>query len=72
MWFSFFLNPTFAADPQRYLINFQPFIHMFISGIQQIGVGVSNVKEAFRWYRHHFGMDVPIFEEAATAGLMLP
>jgi catechol 2,3-dioxygenase-like lactoylglutathione lyase family enzyme len=45
---------------------------MFISGIQQIGVGVSNVKEAFRWYRHHFGMDVPIFEEAATAGLMLP
>ncbi|MBK8192301.1 MAG: VOC family protein [Lewinellaceae bacterium] len=45
---------------------------MFISGIQQIGVGVSNVKEAFKWYRQHFGMDVPIFEEAATAGLMLP
>lgn len=33
---------------------------------------MSNVKEAFRWYRQHFGMDVPIFEEAATAGLMLP
>ncbi len=45
---------------------------MFISGIQQIGIGVSNVQEAFRWYRQHFGMDVPIFEEAATAGLMLP
>ncbi len=45
---------------------------MFISGIQQIGIGVSNVNEAFRWYRNHFGMDVPIFEEAATAGLMLP
>ncbi len=45
---------------------------MFISGIQQIGIGVSNVHEAFKWYRQHFGMDVPIFEEAAVAGLMLP
>jgi catechol 2,3-dioxygenase-like lactoylglutathione lyase family enzyme len=45
---------------------------MFISGIQQIGVGVVNVKSAFKWYRDHFGVDVPIFEEAATAGLMLP
>jgi catechol 2,3-dioxygenase-like lactoylglutathione lyase family enzyme len=45
---------------------------MFISGIQQVGIGVSNVREAFRWYRRHFGMDVPIFEEAAVAGLMLP
>lgn len=44
----------------------------FISGIQQIGVGVSNVQEAFNWYRRNFGMDVPIFEEAAVAGLMLP
>lgn len=45
---------------------------MFISGIQQIGIGVSNVHEAFRWQRQHFGMDVPMFEEAAVAGLMLP
>lgn len=45
---------------------------MFISGIQQVGIGVSNVQEAFKWYRIHFGMDVPIFEEAAVAGLMLP
>ncbi len=45
---------------------------MFISGIQQVGIGVSNVHEAFKWYRQHFGMDVPIFEEAAEAGLMLP
>jgi catechol 2,3-dioxygenase-like lactoylglutathione lyase family enzyme len=45
---------------------------MFISGIQQIGVGVGSVKEAFKWYAAHFGVDVPIFEEAATAGLMLP
>ena len=45
---------------------------MFISGIQQVGIGVSDVHTAFKWYRQHFGMDVPIFEEAATAGLMLP
>lgn len=45
---------------------------MFISGIQQIGVGVADVQEAFKWYRRHFGFDVPIFEEAAVAGLMLP
>lgn len=43
-----------------------------ISGIQQIGIGVSNVNEAFTWYRQHFGMDVPVFEEAAEANLMLP
>lgn len=45
---------------------------MFISGIQQVGIGVANVHEAFKWYRQHFGMDVPMFEEAAEAALMLP
>jgi len=45
---------------------------VFISGIQQIGVGVSDVQSAFRWYRQTFGIDVPMFEEAAVAGLMLP
>lgn len=43
-----------------------------ISGIQQIGIGVSNVHEGFAWYRKHFGMDVPMFDEAAEAALMLP
>jgi len=43
-----------------------------IAGIQQIGIGVPNVHEAFKWYNQHFGMDIPIFEEAAEAGLMLP
>ena len=43
-----------------------------IAGIQQIGIGVSNVREAFKWYRQHFGMDIPIFEEAAVSALMLP
>lgn len=43
-----------------------------IAGIQQIGIGVSNVHEAFKWYRNHLGIDIPIFEEAAEANLMLP
>jgi catechol 2,3-dioxygenase-like lactoylglutathione lyase family enzyme len=43
-----------------------------ISGIQQVGIGVANVHEAFKWYNKHFGMDIPIFEEAAVADLMLP
>lgn len=43
-----------------------------ISGIQQIGIGVSDVQEAFAWYRKHFGMRVKVFEEAAEANLMLP
>lgn len=37
-----------------------------------MGIGIPNVHEAWKWYRIHLGMDVPIFEEAATAGLMLP
>ncbi len=43
-----------------------------ISGIQQLGIGVSNVHEAWAWYRKAFGMDVAIFEEEAMAELMLP
>jgi len=43
-----------------------------IAGIQQVGVGIPNVHEAFNWYAKHFGMDIPIFEEAAEANLMLP
>jgi catechol 2,3-dioxygenase-like lactoylglutathione lyase family enzyme len=43
-----------------------------ISGIQQIGVGVSDLHEAWKWYRINFGMDIRIFEEEAVAELMLP
>ncbi len=45
---------------------------IYISGIQQIGIGIPNVHEAFKWYRQNFGMDIPVFDEAATAALMLP
>lgn len=46
--------------------------NVIISGIQQIGIGVENMPEAFKWYREAFGQDIKIFEEAATAELMLP
>lgn len=46
--------------------------HYIISGIQQVGIGVPDVHKGFNWYNAHFGMDVPIFEEAAEANLMLP
>jgi len=44
----------------------------YIRGIQQVGIGVSNVQEAWKWYREAFGVDIRIFEEKATASLMLP
>lgn len=43
-----------------------------ITGIQQIGVGVSNFDEAWKWYRKNFGMDIRVFEDEAVAELMLP
>jgi catechol 2,3-dioxygenase-like lactoylglutathione lyase family enzyme len=43
-----------------------------ICGIQQVGVGVKNVEEAWKWYRTAFGMDINVFEDIATAKLMLP
>jgi len=43
-----------------------------ISGIQQIGIGIPNVHEAWDWYNRNFGFDLPMFDEAAEAGLMLP
>ncbi|HEX2920306.1 MAG TPA: VOC family protein [Bacteroidales bacterium] len=43
-----------------------------ISGIQQMGIGVINLEEAWKWYRNQFGMDCPIFEDEAEAKLMLP
>lgn len=43
-----------------------------ISGIQQVGIGNPNVHEAFKWYRQHFGMDIPILDENSEANQMLP
>jgi catechol 2,3-dioxygenase-like lactoylglutathione lyase family enzyme len=41
-------------------------------GIQQIGIGVADVYEAWKWYIDKFGMDCRIFEDDSEAKLMLP
>jgi len=33
-----------------------------ISGIQQVGIGVANVHEGFKWYNTMFGIDIPILK----------
>ena len=43
-----------------------------ISGIQQIGIGCDNFKEAWRWYINAFNMDVRILEDDTVAAKMLP
>lgn len=42
-----------------------------ICGIQQMGIGVPNVQEIWKWYRKFFGANVRVFEEAADAPLMI-
>ena len=41
-----------------------------ICGIQQMGIGVPDVQEIWKWYREHFGIDIRVFEDAAEAPLM--
>ncbi len=45
-------------------------MHQFLSGIQQIGIGVKNASEAMYLYKALFGMDVLIFDDVAKASLM--
>lgn len=41
-----------------------------ITGIQQVGIGVTNAEQAKHVYKNLFGMDVLIFEDRAEATLM--
>jgi len=43
-----------------------------ISGIQQVGIGIPNVHEAWKWYRTFFSMDIAAFDDEGRAELMLP
>ena len=42
----------------------------FITGIQQVGIGVTDATEAKHLYKNLFGMDILIFEDKAAASLM--
>jgi catechol 2,3-dioxygenase-like lactoylglutathione lyase family enzyme len=44
----------------------------YIRGIQQIGIGVADLFEAWRWYRKVFGVDVKVFDDDSVAEFMLP
>ncbi len=43
-----------------------------IGGIQQIGIGVVSLTDAWKWYIDKFGMDCRIFEDDSEAKIMLP
>jgi hypothetical protein len=43
-----------------------------ISGIQQVGIGVTDAATAWKWYIKHFGMDIKVFDDEARAELMKP
>lgn len=43
-----------------------------ICGIQQVGIGVRNVQEAWAWYRDNLGFDVKVVDAKGVAERMLP
>lgn len=43
---------------------------IYISGIQQLGIGVPDAEKMFHYYRKAFGQDVRAFDDAAPAPLM--
>jgi catechol 2,3-dioxygenase-like lactoylglutathione lyase family enzyme len=45
-------------------------MEQYISGIQQVGIGIPNAAEYFTWFRKTFGFDVKIFDDEAQAKLM--
>ncbi len=46
--------------------------NFFITGIQQIGVGTTNVYKSWKWYKEMFGTDIRILEDDTVAERMLP
>lgn len=47
-------------------------MNQLITGIQQVGIGVTNIDDAWPWYRKFFGTDIPVFDDEAEAKLMTP
>jgi catechol 2,3-dioxygenase-like lactoylglutathione lyase family enzyme len=42
-----------------------------IRGVQQVGLGVRSINDAWQWYNRHWGFDCSMFDDTATAPLML-
>jgi len=45
-------------------------MHDYIAGIQQIGIGVKNLRESTLFYKDIFGLDILIFDDISDAHLM--
>lgn len=45
-------------------------MNYIINGIQQIGIGVTDAKAVFNWYKNNFGFDILVFEDKSEAKLM--
>jgi hypothetical protein len=43
-----------------------------ICGLQQVGIGVKDANETWKWYRENFGIDIPIVVDEGVAERMLP
>lgn len=43
-----------------------------ICGLQQVGIGVKNADETWKWYRENFGIDIPVVADEGVAERMLP
>lgn len=43
-----------------------------ICGLQQVGIGVKDAHESWKWYRAHFGIDIPVVADEGVAERMLP
>lgn len=43
-----------------------------ICGLQQVGIGVRNADETWKWYRENFGIDIPVVADEGVAERMLP
>ena len=43
-----------------------------ICGIQQVGIGVNDFVEAWKWYYDNFGFEIKIVDDEGVAERMLP
>ena len=44
----------------------------YVHGLQHLGLGTPNLETTWKWYKDHFGLDIPMFDSVAEAELMRP
>ncbi len=63
-------NPAGVLFRNLRLYKQHAFMSQYITGIQQVGIGVTDAVEAKHIYKDLFGMNVLVFEDQAEAALM--